>query len=305
MEHSIPGIRQRGGAAKALGSRLPLLRPQIDEAEEERRLRILGEQFLDAHELARGLGEHASLVERHSEVPVLLDAELAHYVLRGTTTPHTVRESGGDEAVERLAHLELAHPRRLYQRSHIASSVDEPHQPFFVRRERRSTGRQARAIELEDAVEPRHFLFDQAPLIDAPRPFEEQRLRRDRHQYRLIVRRDVDIEAESALGPGEQEVHRLFDLQPDVVVQLFLGQKAALEQNLAKQLVPRVRLRHHRFAELISGDDSALLEDVAQAVAPIDDARVRDAAAIEIDVAEVRSVADAEDAGLLPHCQQL
>src|SRR6478672_8563929 len=52
-------------------------------------------------------------------------------------------------------------------------------------------------------------------------------------------------------------------------------------------------------------DDAALHEDVADAVAPIDDGRVADLAGVEIDVAEVRAVGDGETAGLPSHREEL
>ena len=47
---------------------------------------------------------------------------------------------------------------------------------------------EAPGVELEDEIEARHLLLDQAPLVHAARAFEQQRLRIDRHEHVVIVR---------------------------------------------------------------------------------------------------------------------
>src|SRR2546422_1719044 len=63
--------------------------------------------------------------------------------------------------------------------------------------------------------------------------------------------------------------------------------------------------RSDRGVELLLRDLFMLDEDVAEAVAAVDDRCVGDAALVEIDVAEVRAVGDRQAARLLPQRQQL
>src|SRR4029079_10700959 len=57
--------------------------------------------------------------------------------------------------------------------------------------------------------------------------------------------------------------------------------------------------------ELALRDRTALHEEVAEPVTPVDDRRVADAPLVEVDVAEVVAVRDGETAGLLPHREEL
>jgi hypothetical protein len=68
------------------------------------------------------------------------------------------------------------------------------------------------AVEVEHEIEARDLLLDQAPLVDAARPFEQQRLGVDRHEEVLLLGLDVALEVERPRGPREQVVDRLFDL---------------------------------------------------------------------------------------------
>src|SRR5207253_310239 len=61
----------------------------------------------------------------------------------------------------------------------------------------------------------------------------------------------------------------------------------------------------HGGVELRLRDLRVLDQDVAQAIAPVDDRRVADPALVEVDVAEVRAVGDRETPRLLPQREQL
>src|ERR1051325_10164018 len=91
---------------------------------------------------------------------------------------------------------------------------------------------------------------------------------------------------------------------PDVLQLLALGQKTGCLSiadrsnfgyiDLAEPLAVLPRLALHGGVELRLGDLGVLDENVAQAIAPVDDRRVADAALVEVDVAEVRAVGDGE-----------
>ena len=88
-------------------------------------------------------------------------------------------------------------------------------------------------------------------------------------------------------------------------MQLLARERALLDEQLAEPLVALRVLRVDGRIELRLRDHAVLHEHVAEAVAPIHDRRVADAALVEVDVAEVVAVGDAEAAGLLPHRQEL
>jgi hypothetical protein len=81
-------------------------------------------------------------------------------------------------------------------------------------------------VQREDEVEARDFLLDLAPFVDAPRPFEEERLRADGDRDILRIGEDIGLEREGALRPGEQEVDGLLDLVLQVLMKLFALQVA-------------------------------------------------------------------------------
>ena len=89
-------------------------------------------------------------------------------------------------------------------------------------------------------------------------------------------------------------------------VQLLAREDVLLDEDLAEPLpAAAAALRVHRHVQLELRDHAMLHEQVAQAVAPVHDRRVRDAAAIEVDVAEVVPVGDGETPRLLPHGEEL
>src|SRR5690606_8648626 len=111
---------------------------------------------------------------------------------------------------------------------------------------------QAFHLDLEDEVERRDLLLDQAPLVDAPGALEEQALRIDREQDLRVVRPLVDLEVEAPARPGEERVYRLLGLDPDVVLELFPGQQTFLDQQLAQPTLRGGRLlRDHLLESLV------------------------------------------------------
>ena len=150
-----------------------------------------------------------------------------------------------------------------------------------------------------------NLLLDQAPLVDAARALEQQRLRADRHRDVLRIGQHVGLERERALRPREQQVDRFLDLVLEVLVQLL-----ALDVPRRHQQVAEAPLRLGACSAIADSsaarrDESVLDEDVAKPVATIDDGGVRDAPAFEVNRAELLPVRDRQAARLLPHGEQL
>src|SRR5688572_13763843 len=116
---------------------------------------------------------------------MLRDARVGAHRLRRLRASHAMQESGGREPVKRLADVELA--------------VDQPDERLLLRGETRVTLLQPRAVDFEDEVEARDLLLDQAPFVDAPRTFEQERFRIDRDEEVLGVRGNVGLEVERSL----------------------------------------------------------------------------------------------------------
>jgi hypothetical protein len=77
---------------------------------------------------------------------------------------------------------------------HVASSVEQWHQCLLLHRQLHIRRLEARAVEREHDVKGRNLLLDQSPLVDAPRPFEQERLRVDADEKVLFVRHHVGLE---------------------------------------------------------------------------------------------------------------
>src|SRR5512140_61069 len=237
---------------------------------------------------------------------MLLHARLTHDIILRSRFADSLDESRRRQAVQGLAPLEVAKSRQIDERGDIAPPIDERSELLLRRGEMGLTRRQAAGIELEDEVEARHLLLDEAPLVDATRAFEQQRLRIDRDEDVVIVGAHVRLEAERPLRPGEEIIDRLLDLHADESVQLLSAEDVLLDENFAQALVALLRrLRIDRSIELALRDDVVFHERVAEPVTPVHDRGVGDAATVEIDVAEIVAVRDAETAGLLSHRQQL
>src|SRR5438132_14389866 len=100
-----------------------------------------------------------------------------------------MHESGGDQAVQRLADLEFPEPGVLDHLVHVARAVEQRQHALLRFGERRLADREPVLVDGEDQVERGDLLLDQAPLVYPARAFWAQRLRAD-----------VD-EAVLALGP--------------------------------------------------------------------------------------------------------
>src|SRR5213592_3080045 len=270
------------------------------------RIGLAGPQFGHAPELARRFVQHAGLVEGDPEIAVLLDARVGDLRVDGRRgAARAVHEPRRDQPVQRLADLELAEPRVFDHLVHAARAVEQGQDPLLGVGELPLADREPILVHDEDQVERRNLFLDQAPLVDAPRPLEQQRLRVDRDEEILALGADVRLEVERPLGPGEQVEHRLLDLHPHVALEVRLRDHPHADQDLTELFAVLLALPVDGRVEMLRGDLLVLHEDVAQAVAPIHDRRVADAALVEVDVAEVRAVGDGETPRLLPERQEL
>src|SRR5690606_25783798 len=143
------------------------------------------------------------------------------------------------------------------------------------------------------------------PLVDAACSLEEQALGVDRQPDLRVLRLLVDLEVEAPPRPREERIDRLLDLDADVALELLAGDPPQLDEPFAELLVGVLRLATHRLGELIVADHAVAHQEVAQTVGTVDDRRVRDATALEEDLAELRSVGHREAARLLAHGQEL
>src|ERR1019366_4295400 len=218
---------------------------------------------------------------------------------------HAMQKARGGKTVQPLAHLELHEPRILDEREHVSPAVDERHQDRLFPRELRAALLEALEIDVEHDVERGNLLLDQAPLVHAPRPLQQERLGVDHHQEVLLLRADVRLEIERSLCPREQEVDGLLDLQPDLLVQVVARDDAEPDEDFAESLVALLFLGLDRLLQLRGRDRAAFQEDVAEPVASIHDRGVTDAARVEIDGAEVVPVRHGQASGLLPHREEL
>ena len=119
------------------------------------------------------------------------------------------------------------------------------------------------------------------------------------------MRMHVTLEGEAPPPPREQEVDRLFYLNPNEVFQLGPRNRSILDQYFAQLLVSIAVLYVDCLFELFLGDASALVEDVAQPVATIHNCGVADAPVIEEYVAQAGPVGDRQTTALPPQRQQL
>src|SRR5258708_325210 len=188
---------------------------------------------------------------------------------------------------------------------HVTHSIDELEHDGVLLGELGLIGVGVGAMDLEEDVEARNLLLDQAPLVDPPRPLEKQRLRTDRHERVLVIGRDIRLEVERALGPREEEIHRLLDLHLEELLELVARQRPKLDEELSDLLVATTDLGVDRSVQLLLGDHPVFHEHVAEPVAAIDDRRIRDLSPVEEAVAEAAAVANAPAACLLALLPQL
>ncbi len=236
---------------------------------------------------------------------MLVDTRVAHDGFDRLRLADALRESGGDESVNRLADLELAEPRLLDDADHVALSVEQLHHHRLLFGQGHSGGSELPAVDVEHEVETGDLLLDEAPLVDTTRALEQQRLGVDRHQQILLFGMNFRLEVERPLRPREQVVDGLLDLRADLRVQCIPRHRALRHQQLADTLVALPRLRADGRVELDLRDRPRLEQDVADAIAAIHDRRVRDQSLVEVDIAEVVAMRDGQAAGLLPHGEEL
>src|SRR2546425_6566772 len=119
-------------------------------------------------------------VEGDAQVAVLLDAGIGDVPVHGRRgAARAMHEAGGDQAVQRLADLEFAEPGVLDHLVHVARAVEQRQHALLRFGERGLADREPVLVDGEDQVERGDLLLDQAPLVDAARAFEQQRLRVD------------------------------------------------------------------------------------------------------------------------------
>ena len=195
--------------------------------EEEGRAAIGRPQLDHPAELTQGLLQHPGLVEGDPQVPVLIHPALVDLGSDRGGGPDPVREAGGDQPEERLPTSNSTSPALLHhwRTSRVPSSRGSS-APAPARA--RAPTRRCAAIDRKDQVERRDLLLDQAPFVDPAGAFEEEVLGVDPHQEILALRADARFEVEGPRGPGEQVVHRLLDLDPDVVLELGPRDRALL-----------------------------------------------------------------------------
>ncbi len=115
----------------------------------------------------------------------------------------------------------------------------------------------------------------------------------------------VGLEVEVPARPCEQEEHRLLDLHPDVVLEVFPGDGSYPYQDLPHALVPLAPLLLDRGVELLPRDLSILQEEVPNSIAAVDQRRKRDPSPVEIDVSQVAAIAHRQASGLLAQREEL
>ena len=103
----------------------------------------------------------------------------------------------------------------------------------------------------------------------------------------------------------EEVVDGLLDLHLDVALELLLLDGLHLDEDLAEPPPPGRGLPLHRLGEDLAGHHVVADQKLAQAVGPVQHRRVDDPAVLEVDVAEVGPVGDAQAPGLAAHPQQL
>jgi hypothetical protein len=107
-----------------------------------------------------------------------------------------VGEARRNQAVQRLADLELDHAGVIDELPDIASAIDHWQQPLLLHRERRSRLVDVLVIDRENQIKRRDLLFDQAPFIHPPGALEQQRFGADPDQEVLALGPDPRLEVE-------------------------------------------------------------------------------------------------------------
>ena len=105
----------------------------------------------------------------------------------------------------------------------------------------------------EDQVEAGDPGLDQTPLVDPAGRLEEDRFRMDSMELLAHVGPLVRLEHEGPRGPGEEEIHRLLDLGPDVFSELGGGDEAHIEEQVADPAGGSGGLEGQGLIELLAG----------------------------------------------------
>jgi hypothetical protein len=279
---------------------------QGDESQVEGSTGVGGAQLGDPAEFPQGLVEHSRLVEGDAEVAVLRHPGIrdAGFDL-GDGGAGPLHEPGRDEAIQRLAHLELDQPRFLDDLLHVVGAVEQIEQALLGRGQLGVRALDPEPVHLEDQVEGGNLLLDLAPLVHPPGALEQERFGVDGDEEVLLLRPHPGLEVEGARRPGEEVVDGLLDLDPHVFLEIVPGDDAHAEEDLPQLLVAAFALEADRLLQLLGSQAAVLHQQVAKAVATIDDAGVADPALVEVDVAEVLAVGDRHAAGPLAQREQL
>src|SRR5690606_8448013 len=89
------------------------------------------------------------------------------------------------------------------------------------------------------------------------------------------------------------------------MLEFGLRDEVERDEQLADAAVRLARLMFQHLLQLPLREHALAHQDVAQPLAPVDDARVRAAALVEVDLAEARTIGNGEPAGLQSQGEQL
>ena len=218
---------------------------------------------------ARGveiLGEQRALGFR-DELGELARRTRAAALRRARVDEHD--HAGAFEAEQRLGHFEVRAPQLRREASDGALTIDErEHLP--LRREEIELPAPAfrRRRERRHDADVRDTVFDPRPLVDAARPFHEQRLdgnpdgelRRD-FAFRLLREREI------AFVPAHHFEDDFLDLEPHLPLDFPLRDHAEGHENFAQAPLVALALLHvARALEIGLGDFAGAEEQRAQRV---------------------------------------
>src|SRR5690606_3567949 len=215
-------------------------------------------------------------------------------------SPGGLHQAGLDQPEYRLADVELHQTRLVDDVLYAARTVEQGQDRALFRREIDLGTFHESVGGGEDDIQGRDLLLDQRPLVDPTSPLQEYALGVDPDPQRPLLWLLVRLEGERALGPGEQSVHRLFDLQADVTLELLSGDGTALDQDLAQPDSAARSLNLDCGGELLRVHQPILDQQVSEAVPPVDDGGVGDVPALEVDVSEIGAIGYRQAARLLP-----
>ena len=295
------------GALEVLDRVAPARLAQRDQAEMKRGDAVHGPQLPDATKLAFRLSQHARAVEGDAEIAMLVDARgiLARRGRRRGGNP--AEPTGREQAVEHAAHLELAQSSAVHDLADGVKSVDQWQHPAFGLDEMRIVVGGASWLPFEgvDRIDRRDLLGDHAPFVDPPRALQQQPLRIQAQVRVWRIGRRRNLEGERAARPGEQRVHRLFDLATQLVGQLASRDESEVDQDLADAAARHRHLRRDRFLELFDRDFPCRHQPLTESIGTGHHAGERDPPFVEPDRTEVAITGDRQAARSASQEQQL